>query len=152
MSNAVTAVEVQSDANPAYRMTAESATGSYYLYTGITDASVRGIDSEKIVTCAGLPHERALVVLDQIENGGVVGIEILSPAKINHSERPDSTEVAIEVMVGADYGDDLVTIENGISFDQSDAGYFPGIEVDYTQEGEMVAIRVDQTEVTGRLL
>lgn len=150
MSNAV-AVEPTTISN-AYRMTAETTTGSYYLYTGTNDRNVEAIDTEKIVTCAGLPHERAQVVLDSIEDKGIVGIEILSPANVNHAEKPGSNEVAVEVTVGADYGEDLVTIENGISFDHSDAGYFPGIEVDYTRQGEMLAIRVDQTEVIGRLI
>ena len=48
MSNAV-AVEPTTISN-AYRMTAETTTGSYYLYTGTNDRNVEAIDTEKIIT------------------------------------------------------------------------------------------------------
>lgn len=150
MSHATAVVEHA--ASPAYRLTADALTGSYYLYTGINDRDVQAISIERLVSCAGIPGQKALVVLDLVDDGGTAGIEILSPRKILQTEVEDNTDCAIEVMVGTDDGTELVTIENGIAFDHSDSGYFPGIEVDYNRDGEMVAIRVEQTEVIGRLL
>ncbi|MBN8867319.1 MAG: hypothetical protein J0H98_07180 [Solirubrobacterales bacterium] len=111
------------------------------------DHTKHAIDRELVINCAGeAATDRALVVLDQQDNGGICGIEVLNPIRVEQAEK-DGT-FALELTVGTVADDeDLITVEDGIAFERASWDTYPGLEVDYTRDGAMVAIRVDHTDL-----
>lgn len=132
---------------PAYVTTRDDEARAIYVSTIGPDRSKVAVDRELIVDCAGdSPTERSLVVYDQQDGGGICGIEILNPVSVEQAERNGA--YSIELTVGtASEDEELVTVEDGISFDRPVWDSYPGLEADFTQNGQLVAIRVEQTDL-----
>lgn len=132
---------------PAYVTTRDDEAQAIYVSTIGPDRARIPVDRELIVDCAGdSPEERALVVFDQQNDGGICGIEILNPLSVQQAERDGA--YSIELTVGtAGEDEQLVTVEDGISFDRPAWDSYPGLEADFTQNGQLVAIRVEQTDL-----
>ena len=92
-----------------------------------------------------------MMVVDRLDSNMAAGVEIIAPLRVEQAEEKDGCR-AIEITLGRDRGGELVTIENGLTFDRSDEGQVPGIEVDFTQDGEVVALRVGRASINDRLL
>lgn len=146
MSNAATKNTV-----PSYTVDVEKEVGCYHVSLDSTGATLP-IEREEIRDCAGDPLDRSLMVVERISEGTATGVEIIAPLNVEQAEGKDGCH-AIELTLGRDNGDELVTVENGITFDRSDEGQLPGIEVDFTATGEVVAMRVERAAInTDRLL
>lgn len=141
-----TTINTNSNA-PAYVTTRDEEAQAIYVSTIGPDRSKVPVDRELIVDCAGEnPEQRALVVFDQQTDGGICGIEILNPISVEQAERDGA--YSIEMTVGTAREDEqLVTVENGISFDRPAWDSYPGLEADFTRNGQLVAIRVEQTDL-----
>ncbi len=141
-----TTININSNA-PAYVTTRDDEAQAIYISTIGPDRTKVAVDRELIVDCAGdTPDQRSLVVFDKQESGGICGIEILNAINIEQAEK--NGEYSIEMTVGtADENEQLVTVENGISFDDPSWDTYPGLEADFTQDGQLVAIRVEQTDL-----
>lgn len=138
----MTAATIQSnDSNPTYTTRTNPDTKAFYVSTVNPDSPV-GIQTELLVECAGPIENRSLVVFDRQPDGGIVGIEVLDPVNVEKSEKDG--KYSIELTVGSS-DEDLITIENGVSFEAPEWDRYPGLEVDYTPAGQMVALRVDET-------
>lgn len=147
----ITEASIEITASPTYELTVEPPVSAYYLSL-VENRRELMIDHEEIRDCAGLPFECSMMVVDRLGGNRAAGIEIISPLKVTQAEERGGHN-AIEITVGRDPGGDLVTIEDGISFDRSDEGSLPGVEVDYTRDGEVVAVRADRAAVkTSELL
>ena len=130
---------------PAYLTTNDTEAQAFYVSTIGPDRSKVAIDRELVIDCAGeSATDRSLVVFDQQDGGGICGIEVLNPLSVEQAEHDGS--YSIELTVGTvDENEPLVTVEDGVSPDRPSWDTYPGIEADYTQNGQLVALRVDDT-------
>lgn len=147
MSNAT----IAASSIPTYELKVEPQVSSYYLKLFNTEHQLR-IDHDEVRDCAGLPFERPMMVINHLAGDLAAGVEIISPLEVTQAEERDG-HTAVEITIGRDPGGELVTVDDGISFDRSDEGRYPGVSMDYTPEGEAVALRVDRAvTVTSELL
>lgn len=102
---------------------------------------------EQVACLAGQEKDHSMVVIDREDSiGGLVGIEVLWPTKVVRNGDLEGCD--LEFKVGSiDQNTSVVTVEDGVAFDGSDYGQYPGIEVDWTPNMEMVAIRVENTRL-----
>ena len=132
---------------PAYVTTRDDEAQAIYVSTIGPDRTKVAVDRELIVDCAGeSPDQRSLVVFDKQESGGICGIEILNAINIEQAEKDGAYSIEMTVGTVQDT-EQLVTVENGISFDGPSWDTYPGLETDFTQDGQLVAIRVEQTDL-----
>ncbi|HNC16381.1 MAG TPA: hypothetical protein PLV77_10800 [Solirubrobacterales bacterium] len=130
---------------PAYTTTSDKNTDAFYVSTIGPDRTGIAVSRELIVNCAGdTPTDKALVVLDQVEDGGIIGIEVLNPVHVETAEKDG--RFTVELTVGTT-DENLVTVEDAIGFDHASWDSYPGVEVDYTVDGRMVAIRLAETDM-----
>ena len=132
---------------PAYTTTNDKEAQAFYVSTIGPDRSKVPVDRELIVNCAGTnATDRSLVVIDQQADGGICGIEVLNALSVEQSEKDGN--YSIEFTVGTvTENEELVTVEDGIAFERASWDTYPGLGADYTLDGELVAIRVDHTEL-----
>ena len=132
---------------PAYVTKRDDEAQAVYVSTIGPDRSKVAIDRELIVNCAGdTASDKALVVFDQQDEGGICGIEVLNAVNVEQSEKDGN--YSIEFTVGTvTENEELVTVEDGIAFERASWDTYPGLSADYTLDGDLVAIRVDHTEL-----
>lgn len=135
-----------SSIDPAWELTGQVDAGSYYLSRIPADNIPVAIDHEESLTCAGIPFSRSMMVVDRLDSSLAAGVELISPISIEAAE-PKGDLSSIEITLGHDAGGQLVTVESGFTFDGSDADTVPGVEVDYTEDGQVVALRVDRARI-----
>lgn len=122
-----------------YRVSMDPRTECYYLYLIETQGTRLG---GEFWTPAG--DTPTMIVIDTIGDTPIVrGIELVNPIAVRDEGDlfPWTQFRQIEFIVGRT-DEELTTIVDGSRFDGTDVGEYPGLSIDYTPEGEVVAIRV----------
>lgn len=137
------AVEPTKQLRPrAYRVTIDPITSCGYIY--LSEEQPEGLGGLDQEVCAGGDGSGGSVIADRFRSSDKLrGIEIISSLVINDSRPrwPRSQFRPVEFIVGRHEGP-IETIVDGFDFDGCDRGSLPGLEVDYTDSGELIAIRV----------
>lgn len=122
-----------------YRVDMEPDIGAYYL-------NLVGTQSNRLASEFWTPagDSPTMVVADTMANTPIVrGIEVIRPIEVRDEGDlfPWTQFREVEFIVGLT-DEPVTTVVDGTRFDGSDVGEYPGIQIDFTDEGEMVAIRI----------
>ena len=122
-----------------YRVTMDHETECHYLHLVGTQGN--RLASEFWTPAGDSP---TMVVADAMANTPIVrGIEVIRPIEVRDEGDlfPWTQFREVQFIVGLT-DEPVTTVVDGTRFDGSDVGEYPGVQVDFTDEGEMVAIRI----------
>lgn len=122
-----------------YDVTMDPVTECHYVYLIPTDGTRLGGEFWRTAGAS-----TTMVAVDTIAGTEVVrGIEVINPIEVRDEGAlfPWSEFRMVEFIVGPT-DEPVTTIVDGTRFDGSDVGEYPGLHVNYSPDGELVAIRI----------